>query len=339
MTPTGGPQGVLVNMAMVYDSNADRMVVFGGYDYLGSGSDKTWAYDFESNTWTNRNPAVHPPKGWLDRAAYDSWGHRTIMFGGWNGVTGNYTNDTWSYDYTGNNWTNRRAARAPSPRARPGLAFDSQSNRVILFGGDAIWGGQFAYSDETFAYNLAWNTWTNMSPVLHPEGRRSPSMAYDSKADRMILFGGTNDFKPGPVNGRYNDTWAYDYDTNTWANMSPINSPSPRYHAGMAYDSEIDRMILYGGIGDEKAPYETWSYDYGHNVWTLLNPDHNPPPKALMGMAYDSQSKRSIMFGGNAGGNTPGNETWAFAAQLAPPLAPENLSAAAGNGTVSLSWA
>src|SRR5438552_3570654 len=203
MSPSGGPAGTIVNMAMVYDSAADRMVVFGGTDFQGHGSDTTWAYDFESNTWTDRNPETHPHAGWLDRAAYDIWAHRMMMFGGYHSVT-----------------------------------------------------------------------------------------------ERLR-----------------NETWAYDYETNTWTNMSQAIAPSPRYHGGFAYDSGVDRFVLYGGIGDDNSPFETWLYDYNNNTWSLIGPDHSPPPKALMGMAFDTQSARTIMFGGHAGANTPGNETWAFTAE------------------------
>src|SRR6266567_3789712 len=143
-------------------------------------------------------------------------------------------------------------------------------------------------------------------------------MAYDSAADRMILFGGTDDGSPGYGHGPYNDTWAYDYESNTWTNMSPATAPSPRYHGGFAYDSGVDRFVLYGGIGDDNSPFETWLYDYDNNTWSQIAPDHSPSPKALMGMAFDTQSDRTIMFGGNAGGNTPGNETWAFTADNPP---------------------
>src|SRR5256885_15571995 len=106
-------------------------------------------------------------------------------------------------------------------------------------------------------------------------------------------------------------------ETNTWTNLSSAIAPSPRYHGGFAYDSTVDRFVLYGGVGGDPydhSPYETWLYDYDNNTWSQIAPDHSPSPKALMGIAFDTQSARTIMFGGNAGGNTPGNETWAFAA-------------------------
>src|SRR5437899_12149429 len=97
-----------------------------------------------------------------------------IMFGGYDSVTERFTNETWAYNYAGNSWSNLSAARAPSPRTRPALAFDSQSDRVILFGGQA--NGSYEYSDETPPYTLPGSTCTNMSTAAHPPARRSSMM-------------------------------------------------------------------------------------------------------------------------------------------------------------------
>src|SRR5437899_1104991 len=237
-----------------------------------------------------------------------------IMFGGYDSVTDRFTNETWAYNYAGNSWRNLSAARAPSPRTRPGLAFDSQSDRVILFGGQA--NGFYEYSDETFSYNLFWNTWTNMSPAVHPAARRSSMMAYDSKADRMILFGGTDDGSPGYGHGPYNDTWAYDYETNTWTNMSTATAPSGWLNMAMVYDSHTDRMIAYGGFdGSDDGSNETWAYDFESNTCTNLHPVGHPDAQQLLRAAYDSGSRRTILFGGWVGTFSDGtysNETWAY---------------------------
>src|SRR5438132_6502398 len=224
MNPGTAPSAS-VNMAMVYDSSADRIIVFGGYDGSPQGSDRTWAYDFESNTWTDLAPAVHPPAGWLDRAAYDRWAERMILFGGYDGVAGALSNQTWAFNFQANAWTNLQPARHPSARSRQGMAFDAQSDRTILFGGLTAEGD---YSSETWAYSIDWDS------------------------------------------------------------------------------------------------------------WAVLTTAHSPPTHAFQGMDYDVQSARTIMFGGGLG--NPGNDTWALQTSPPVPLAPENLTATAGNGTVSLRW-
>ena len=45
---------------MAYDASAGKVILFGGYGFDGSLND-TWAYDYASNNWTNRNPANPPP--------------------------------------------------------------------------------------------------------------------------------------------------------------------------------------------------------------------------------------------------------------------------------------
>src|SRR5437773_2227126 len=197
MNPGTAPSAS-VNMAMVYDSSADRMIVFGGYDGSPQGSDRTWAYDFESNTWTDLAPAVHPPAGWLDRAAYDLWAERMILFGGYDGVAGALSNQTWAFNFQANAWTNLQPARHPSARSRQGMAFDAQSDRTILFGGLTAEGD---YSSETWAYSIDWDSWANMTSEVRPPGRRSPGMVYDVQSARTIMFGGGLG-NPG------NDTWA-----------------------------------------------------------------------------------------------------------------------------------
>ncbi len=258
MNPGTAPSAS-VNMAMVYDSSADRIIVFGGYDGSPQGSDRTWAYDFESNTWTDLAPAVHPPAGWLDRAAYDRWAERMILFGGYDGVAGALSNQTWAFNFQANAWTNLQPARHPSARSRQGMAFDAQSDRTILFGGLTAEGD---YSSETWAYSIDWDSWANMTSEVRPPGRRSPGMVYDAAADRTILFGGY-DSSSGIV---YNDTWAYDFESNSWTNRNPPAAPSPRFGMGLAYDARLDRSILFGGA--EGGDNVTWAYDFTNNSRT-----------------------------------------------------------------------
>ena len=44
-----------------------------------------------------------------------------------------------------------------------------------------------------------------------------------------------------------------------WVNMDPDASPSARWSHAMAYDSESDRIVLFGGrIGWDGVSEETW---------------------------------------------------------------------------------
>jgi hypothetical protein len=75
--------------AMVYDSLADRLILFG--------HNETWAYDPGAATWTNRSPATSPPARSFPAMVYASGAGRTILFGG--ETQGSVLADTWAYQY------------------------------------------------------------------------------------------------------------------------------------------------------------------------------------------------------------------------------------------------
>lgn len=157
------------------------------------------------------------------------------------------------------------------------------------------------------------NTWNKKNPnvvggTLYERERFS--MAYDSNADRTIMFGGG-----GAVH--YNDTWVYNFNDNTWTNMSPEmvgGTLTVRIDYAMCYDSDADRTILFGGAGPSGFCNDTWAYSYGDNKWYNMSPEMvggTLSPRWLMRMVYDSTAKRTILFGGNS--NHVGvNDTWAY---------------------------
>jgi hypothetical protein len=252
----------------------------------------------QSNNWTEKFPLEKPSSRFHHAMAYDSKHDRVILFGGF---SNNSINDeTWSYDYANNSWKNLNPISSPPPLIDHAMAYDSESDRVILFGGGQV---PFA-SNETWAYDYQDNNWTNMNPIVKPSSRAEHAMVYDSLNDRVILFGGWN---LGPC---FKDTWAYDYNNNTWKNMTPPNPPSICLGHAMAYDSRYNVTILNGGDGTDYSYSYTWAYNYRTNVWKSMNAVYYPHARQYHKMAYDTQSDRVIMFGGKSVAST--NETWAY---------------------------
>jgi hypothetical protein len=248
--------------SLAYDSESDKMILFGGCGWGDILNDETWAYDYNTNTWTNMNPILKPSPRQEQVMVYDSESDRVILFGGtnyaWAGV---YSDETWAYDYNTDTWTKMNPANSPSPRGASGMAYDSESDRVILFGGTV---GGFPMDDETWAYDYNTDTWTNMNPTFSSPARTMHEMSYDCESDRVILFGGS----VAPAWTWSDQTWAYDYNTNTWTNMDPAIKPSSRGNVPMAYDSESDKIVLFGGFPGWTSPYsnewyydDTWVYD------------------------------------------------------------------------------
>ena len=269
----------------------------------------TWSYDPHSNAWTELSPAGDLPTARAAHAmAYEPTSGVIILFGGWDDFNEIELNDTWAYDPAANTWTELSpAGDLPAPREDHSLVYDPYTGEMIMFGGyDA--NGKFG---DTWAYSLATNTWTDLSPAGDvPSGRDRHSMVYDPATGKMILFGGWD--------GDYelDDTWAYDPPTNTWAEITTVGTePSPRSGHRAVYDSVLGQIVLFGGWNGESELDDTWVYDPVANVWTELNPaGATPDPRDGHSMVYDEALGKVIVFGGmDDPGERDFGDTWAFA--------------------------
>ena len=293
--------------SMIYDPVNDLIIVYGGmigaYD-LDRVFD-TRAYDYNNNNWTILNPAVHPyPSSW-GAMAYDIESGKIVQFGG---VPQNdwASNETWIYDYPTNTWTKVDPINSPAMRTAHVMAYDSESDVVILHGGGLSVEdnpeGIYIHYNDTWAYDYNTNTWTNMNPTGLDIGVCEAQMTYDSESDRCILVGGYYVYPYDNPRDEYyaRETWAYDYNTNTWENITTTNHPKHRYDHALAYDSESDRVILVGGwtYGDGGVlQNETWAFDYNTKTWENMNPVAKPKRIAHK-IVYDSKSDLIILFGG-----------------------------------------
>ncbi len=146
---------------MAYDAESDRVILFGGI--TGVDNDETWAYDFNTNTWTNMEPAARPTRRHSHALAYDAESDRVVLFGGHLPGNNVHSDQTWAYDFNTNTWTNMEPTTHPLKLAAHNLAYDAESDRVVLFGGDDS--DSVLHSNETWAYDLNANTWTDLSQV------------------------------------------------------------------------------------------------------------------------------------------------------------------------------
>jgi hypothetical protein len=210
----------------------------------------------------------------------------------------------WAYDSATNSWTDKASGNGPIALLGAGMAYDSGSDRMIVFGG--LDPGTFEANNETWAYDVDASTWEQMKPPQSPTPRNYVAMAYDAGSDRLILFGGA------PASGALGDTWAYDYDNDAWTEMSPSTAPPARVYGGMVYDSQRDRMVLFGGSADQETATlgDVWEYDLESNSWTDVSPPGGPGPRAWHAMAYDEESGAIVVFGGGESRSAYTAETW-----------------------------
>jgi len=190
------------------------------------------------------------------------------------------------------------------------VALDPQSKKVVLFS-TFVNCDSFGCGVETWIYDIATNTFENVSPSVQPSLRWGSRMAYDTGSKRAILFGGSD----GITAETLNDTWAYDFHSNTWTEMKPAKSPPPHHFAALTYHPLADRIVLFGGynIPADKYLNDTWTYDHNNNTWTAVQTPRRPQARLYHTIAWDLWSNKIILFGGISKLYEPVlDDTWAL---------------------------
>jgi N-acetylneuraminic acid mutarotase len=306
---------------MTYDVESERVIVFGGLTMTSRTSFDlhidTWAYDSQNNNWTLMSPAQSPSTH--GPLAYDAQSDRAIMFLGGD-VPPQSFRETWAYDFNTDTWTNMQPETAPPAVLGPTMVYDSESDRMILFSGFDVLNSRppnhWIFPNSTWAYDFDSNTWTEMNPAVSPPGRNYSAMAYDARADRVILFGSVIAAENPDGFEIVNDTWGYDYNTDAWTALEPAEAPSPRGYSDMVYSDSLKRVIMFGGIyesrGQEDALGDTWVYDVAQNTWKELHPAVSPSERGWHRMAYIPSADRIILFGGGADRQRFDSEIWIY---------------------------
>ncbi|MEW6455572.1 MAG: kelch repeat-containing protein [Acidobacteriota bacterium] len=128
--------------------------------------------------------------------------------------------------------------------------------------------------------------------------REFVSLIYDSKRNRLILFG-------GGLHGRnYNDIWAVDLDKNTWTKLEAIGArgeiPEPRAMHSAAYIPESDRMVVFGsdGTGLMFADYNVYSFDLKTSRWSVIKTKGEHHPRMVRTAMLYIGDEKILLFGG-----------------------------------------
>lgn len=295
-TPSPSP-GVRWLHSMAFDASVGKVIMFGGQDFTTK-MDDTWHYDAATHTWDGAYlPTPKPSARSSPTLAYDSLRGKTLLMGGYDG---HYLDDVWEYDGNGS-WAGPfTEALSPTARVYHSMAYDSRRGHAVIYGG---YDG--AYLNSTWEYDSADDLWSGpYTSALLPTATRYVALAYDSKHDRVVLFGGWD-------GTYYNETWEYDPSTHNWSGpYMPSLRPSGRSYAAMDYDPVRDRIVMFGGYTPALND-ETWEYDVGNHTWAgPIEPIPRPSGRRYHEMVYDSAKERLIMFGGYDG--TYSDEIWEY---------------------------
>jgi N-acetylneuraminic acid mutarotase len=299
---------------MVYDWATGNAYLFGGTDHVGFVYSlfDVWSYNSFTQRWkllVNSDTLFNAFQA--DDRVLDPQSKKVLIFStfvncdasGFCGV------ETWIYDIATNTFENVAPAVQPSLRWGYRIAYDTQSKRAILFGGSDGYTGETL--NDTWVYNFETNAWTEMQPATSPPPHHFAAMTYHPLADRVILFGGYNI----QADEYLNDTWAYDYNSNTWTDLQPTTRPSARVYHTIAWDLWSNKIILFGGVSNVKL-YEpvlddSWAFDLKSNTWTKLKPKASPSARAWHAMVGTWTGP--LLFGGGPTHDVfTDDDTWSY---------------------------
>ena len=134
---------------------------------------------------------------------------RVVLFGGFVNETGTSQNETWTYDYNNNIWTEVNTAVSPPARMYHTLAWDESSNRMIMFGG--VVEPYKPLFGDTWALDLETESWTQLSPTRSKPSARAWHVM-EGTWEGVLLYGGSRRHSPYTKD----DTWIYNSDNNRW---------------------------------------------------------------------------------------------------------------------------
>ena len=255
--------------AIAFDEARGEVVLFGGSNdtsdsNTSNDSGETWLWN--GIDWRQAFPTTSPPVRDGATMAYDPIPQQAIMFGGEqeqisasdNSIVVVPLNDTWAWD--GFEWQ-----QMPSPLATPpargdeSMTFDAAHGEIVMFGG----GGNdpFAEQSTQFFLNDTWvwdgTNWCAMPGDYAPSPRVGATITYDASRNVVVMFGGLQGQDGNPSSNQFdNDT--YTWDGFTWTAIPTAGAPSPRFDAGLVYDTLNSRTLLVGGFAGDSSPQDVW---------------------------------------------------------------------------------
>jgi hypothetical protein len=295
----------LASAAMTFDEIRDRMVLFGGM-IEGADNDlsnQTWEWD--GHSWWLRTP-LDPENDGNPKAR----SRHTMLFSPFSSKVLSYGGDKgggqmWEWD--GSSWDLYQNGDTPGIRMSHSMAYDTARQRIVVYGGVNIYGGDFANTWE-----FDGSKWAEIPPVDilgdgNPTNQDGTTMIYSPVHQRVLMWDG----RPG--------TWVVDnliwaWDGQEWEVFQPSGHGSgPPAMIGMSfiYHPGLQTVVMFGGrIGAEywsEYSDQLWLLPGDNESWTLWqlqDPDLLPPGVHGHTIGYDPLRGITMIAGGH------GAESW-----------------------------
>ncbi len=301
---------------------APELVFYGGLINVMSTipSGQVSAFNVDTRAWASVSALA--ADGGLDvpaarfghAAAWDSAGQQMLVFGGTLANNQPADNSLWSLDYGGAKpvWKKLSPTGGPPPtRNAPGVAFDTASRTLILFGGNDNIGNAL---NDVWVLDVATLAWSQRLDEGAPSPRGGAAMVWDAPKQRALVGLGI-DGNSQALGG----FWAFDLsstDGGAWSVLTAPDGPSPRITAGFL--GTAHPLQVWGGADEMLTPYfDLFTLDDVDGgtaqAWTQSQPANVPEGRAYA--LTTSAGQRRFLFGGFAydqflGDITPFDDVW-----------------------------
>jgi hypothetical protein len=198
---------VLFDSDTVYDPGSGLVV------FRDDVSAEMWAYDVETNSWTEVNQDETPPSHPASLLAYDGSVDRFVL--------ALVETATWLFDPRTGSWAVQETAPPPVPLFWGDLesggeaTFDEVTSRTVVFS-DGVAVAYDAHADVWDVLQVEPGHSETQTGPLH---RFQHAIVYDPVNERLVLYGGEARMPAGWR--RLRDVWAFDPQTGTWTELVP----------------------------------------------------------------------------------------------------------------------
>lgn len=300
----------LVWASLCYDPVNDEALLFGGGMALNTwGGAKTWLYDCAKNEWRRPELKAEPPLRGNSRIVYDSKNKLMVLFGGDDQAKA--LNDTWVYDATKREWSERKPAAPPPAAFVCATAYLEKHGLVLLCAADG-----YAKTCSTWTYDAAQNVWTPVKGTLPLPGWLSCD--YSAKDDAVVLTAtgsicwgaprktyvyrfdpataaekragaapGTPVYKhegqrkallsAPPADRKATEAKLASMPSNQWVDAEPPGAATNKTWSDCTIDTDRGVILYTGGGHSAYSGSDVAHYDVGENRWTLSYDPEFPP--------------------------------------------------------------
>lgn len=280
-----------------------------GYDFYLPGPPAI-GYTWETASSLNEipiAPAITPGIG--ATIAYDSVHQVVLLFGGCQYTLagsncGPLAGKSYTWLYSNGTWSEACSSCGPTPRWDAGFVFDGAMSEFVLFGGCEASSNSCSSGTvlgDTWTYSYSSRTWTQLTLATLPPSRGDSSMAYDTTAGEVVLFGGIG------CTTVCSDTWTFS--SSTWTKWTGAG-PTARFGSAMSWNPNDLNVVMFGGmLSGGTLTSDTWTFTPGVG-WTQL---HGPSPVAALDAHTMLLPNGSVLLiGGASSAGTPLDYAWLF---------------------------